>query len=146
MVQRTVAQMVGADSERNQADADNGRVAAITLSHDTMKHITTLVTASIVAIVTLLKTVFPNPEVIWLGFVSIVSLIGASVCAIFTISGLVFYRGLMAAPATDPSAVTEILLTVFRPGIMLFAQLLCLGFFVMGLFVFAGFSIVNLWP
>jgi hypothetical protein len=58
MVQRTVAQMVGADSERKQADADNGRVASITLSHDTMKHITTLVTASIVAIVTLLKTVF----------------------------------------------------------------------------------------
>ena len=146
MARRAVAQLVGMEGEPEQANAANELVAAITLGHDTMKHITTLVTASIVAIVTLLKTVFPNPEVLWLGFVSIGSLIGASVCAIFTISGLVFYRGLMAAPATDPSAVTKILLTVFRPGILLFAQLLCLVFFVMGLFVFAGFSIVNLWP
>jgi hypothetical protein len=144
MVQRTVAQMVGTDSERKQADADNGRVASITLSHDTMKHITTLVTASIVAIVTLLKTVFSNPDLLWLGFLSIVSLIAATICAVFTMSGLVFYRGLMAEP--DTSAVTKILLILFNHWLVFVAQLLCLGFFVIGLFLFAGFSIINLWP
>jgi hypothetical protein len=144
MGQRTVAQMVGTDRERKQADAGNGRVAAITLSHDTMKHITTLVTASIVAIVTLLKTVFSNPDLLWLGFLSIVSLIASTVCAVFTMSGLVFYRGLIAEP--DTGAITKILLILFSPWLVFFAQLLCLGFFVIGLFLFAGFSIINLWP
>jgi hypothetical protein len=59
-------------------------------------------------------------------------------------SGLVFYRGLIAEP--DTSAVTKILLILFNYWLVFFAQLLCLGFFVMGLFLFAGFSIINLWP
>jgi hypothetical protein len=58
MARRAMAQLVGRDGEPEQANAANELVAAITLGHDTMKHITTLVTASIVAIVTLLKTVF----------------------------------------------------------------------------------------
>jgi hypothetical protein len=129
----------------------NKLIGAINLSHDTMKHISTLVTASIVAIATLLKTVFSNPDVLWLGFLSIVSLIVATICAVYTMSGLVFYRGLMAAH--DPNDVTEReaqinerLRAVFGPWTVFFAQLVCLGSFVFGLFLFACFAVVNLWP
>lgn len=127
----------------------NNQVEAINLSHDTMKHISTLVTASIVAIVTLLKTVFADsPHSLWLGFLSIVSLIIATVCAVFTMSGLVFYRSLMTdlSNATErEDKVNQGLRIVFGSWSLFFAQLLCLGAFVFGLFLFACFSVVNLW-